>query len=145
MNTIRAGRPNAQSGFTLIELLIVIAIVGVLASIAVPRYQDYVARSEFSAALATLRSMQTNAELYIAENGSLADADVVALGLAEASITHGEITVTADSEPGALIFTFDTDNAAIDGAITYTAQAAGGWVCSYSSEPDWLPASCLGS
>lgn len=145
MITIRAGKASAQRGFTLIELLIVVAIVGILASIAVPRYQDYVARSEFSAALATLRSIQTNAEIYISENGSLVGLDEAAMGLAKASISNGEITVgTADSGPGALLFTFDSA-AAIDGIITYTAQTAGGWVCAYDSAPDWLPASCGGN
>ena len=55
-----------QAGFTLIELMIVVAIIGILAAIAIPAYQDYVARAKASSALADIRPGQTEYELRFA-------------------------------------------------------------------------------
>ena len=59
---------KAQQGFTLIELMIVIAIVGILAAIALPAYQDYVVRSKMSEPLAALAEGKTTIAEYIAAN-----------------------------------------------------------------------------
>ena len=50
---------NAQKGFTLIELMIVIAIIGILAAIAIPAYQNYIAKSQASGALAEIAGAKT--------------------------------------------------------------------------------------
>jgi type IV pilus assembly protein PilA len=58
-----------QRGFTLIELMIVIAIVGILAAIALPAYQDYTVRAKVSEAMVTLAEAKTTiAEFYSANN-----------------------------------------------------------------------------
>tara|TARA_R110002073_G_scaffold60062_6_gene151003 strand:- start:2335 stop:2856 length:522 start_codon:yes stop_codon:yes gene_type:complete len=59
---------KAQQGFTLIELMIVIAIVGILAAIALPAYQDYIVRAKVSEAMAVLAESKTTVAEYYASN-----------------------------------------------------------------------------
>jgi type IV pilus assembly protein PilA len=63
---------KAQKGFTLIELMIVIAIVGILAAIALPAYQDYIVRAKLSEALAAMAEAKTTVAEYVAANGKAA-------------------------------------------------------------------------
>ena len=55
-------RNRTQGGFTLIELMIVVAIIGILAAIAIPRYQDYIARSQVTEGVTLARGYQTAIE-----------------------------------------------------------------------------------
>ncbi|MEN8429980.1 pilin [Acinetobacter towneri] len=64
---------NAQKGFTLIELMIVVAIIGILAAIAIPQYQNYVGRSNIAAAVQTISSNKTGLEEYVMEYGEFPD------------------------------------------------------------------------
>lgn len=61
---------NAQKGFTLIELMIVVAIIGILAAIAIPAYQDYVAKSKLAAAYSDVAAGKTQYELLYNEKGA---------------------------------------------------------------------------
>jgi type IV pilus assembly protein PilA len=60
-----------QSGFTLIELMIVVAIIGILASIAIPAYQDYTIRTRVAETASVVLPIKTNIGLHYSENGSL--------------------------------------------------------------------------
>ena len=63
-------RNTKQGGFTLIELMIVVAIIGVLASIAVPQYQNYVGRAQATEAFTATAGLRTDIGLYFSENGN---------------------------------------------------------------------------
>ena len=104
---------KAQQGFTLIELMTVVAIVGILAAVALPAYQDYTVRSRVSEAMA----LASAAKVTVAENAMSGTATAGAGYTSPAATTNvtsvaindanGEITVTTTSKAGGgtVIFT----------------------------------------
>ena len=93
---------KAQQGFTLIELMIVIAIVGILAAIALPAYQDYIVRSKMTEPLGALAEAKTTIAEYVAANGSW-PASNTSFGLNTAVRGQSDIVSAIDvlPEPGA--------------------------------------------
>ena len=92
---------TTQKGFTLIELMIVIAIVGILAAIALPAYQDYIVRSKMSEPAAALAEAKTSVAEFYATNNRI-PASAVEAGILTnpnkpivASVLYSS-TVTAD-------------------------------------------------
>ena len=78
-----------QQGFTLIELMIVVAIIAILAAIALPAYQDYVARSQVSEAMTLSSGAKTAVTEYYADKGTFPTTNAMA-GLAGASSITGK-------------------------------------------------------
>ena len=119
---------KVQQGFTLIELMIVVAIIGILASIAIPAYQDYIAKSQVTAGIAEINPGKVMAETYL--NEDVATALTVPLSGLTAATSNCAIVVTSDGAGGATIACTHAGSAAINGTVTtLTRTAAGAWSC----------------
>jgi type IV pilus assembly protein PilE len=95
-STTKARRPARQAGFTLIELMIAVALIGILAAIALPAYNDSVRKSRRSDAVATLTAMQQAQERWRANNASYTTT-LSNLGLASSTTPGGHYGVAIDA------------------------------------------------
>ena len=84
---------NIQKGFTLIELMIVIAIIGILAAIAIPAYQNYTIRSQVTEGLSLADGWKTSISEYYAQNGAFPTGSTTA-----AAGAAGKISVSGASQ-----------------------------------------------
>lgn len=138
-----------QSGFTLIELMIVVAIVGILAAVAIPAYQDYVARSQVSEAVASTSAMKVSiVDFYSTQGVFPADGqfDQDAGGRYTLPVTHaGSPSVITATMRGASPVNTRVRGFAMD--LTPNLNANGiilGWTCTAAGGGDikFLPSGC---
>ena len=125
-----------QQGFTLIELMIVVAIIGILAAIAIPSYQDYTARAQVSEAVNLTAAFKTPlAEIYQTQGGIPSGIKITNLGTTTSGKYVGKVALNR-AAPGTVTFTATMRNAnpaaaTIRGKTLDLVTTDGGsnWVC----------------
>ena len=135
-----------QKGFTLIELMIVVAIIGILAAIAIPQYQNYTARAQATEALAIASAAKTGVAEFQNMNGTW-PTDNSEAGIAAAANHSGEYVSEVSVAGNVVTITFDS-GVHNGNSITLTATDQGGsisWACASASIADnQLPTICTG-
>jgi len=118
---------RTQSGFTLIELMIVVAIIGVLASLALPAYSNYTKKAKFAEVVSAGSAVKSSMDLCYQTLGALASCDTFAkLDRSEASVTGGA-NVTGVAITGTSGVIVVTGASTVDDATyTLTPTAANG-------------------
>ena len=131
-----------QKGFTLIELMIVVAIIGILAAIAIPAYQDYTIRAQVSEGLSLASDIKAGVAEYMAQTGSW-PLNLLEAGLGSAAGTDktGRYVSGVDVGTGTITITYGKDvNDKINGstlAIQPLVNVNGDvvWVCGNADDP----------
>jgi type IV pilus assembly protein PilA len=140
---------HLQKGFTLIELMIVVAIIGILAAVAIPAYQDYIARSQVSEAISLTAGGKTPLSEYYADKGvwpttasdvmgTTSGKYVSAVSISVGAATTGGLTLQALMKSVGV-------NSAVSGAslLLHTSDGGKAWTCTGGSVgTKYRPASC---
>jgi len=141
-----------QQGFTLIELMIVVAIIGILAAIAIPAYQDYTIRAQVSEGLNLASGAKAAVSEAFMDSGIMPTSNALA-GMEVATNISGKYVLSVTiTDPGIINVLYGVDaNTSLTTAVLLLTPdgSAGGsviWTCSggtiLGANPKWLPSAC---
>ncbi|MCA3001958.1 MAG: pilin [Burkholderiales bacterium] len=136
---------TTSSGFTLIELMIVVAIIGILAAVAIPAYQDYTAKAQAAEGMVILGGLKTPVVESVSQS--------VICVIPSAAVSSGRYVASVSATPGndatgptcTLVATFRNSgvNAKVAGRqITFLYTGAAAWTCSTNLPTEVAPKSC---
>jgi len=144
-------KTKIQKGFTLIELMIVVAIVGILAAVALPAYQDYTTRAQMSEVVAAVAPVKAAvAEVYTI-SGSLPASNAAAQVGAAATFATAKIEKVDVGTDGVITVTTEAFGGNDDGkTVTFTPNVTAAtsqitWACGGTALDKYLPNECSGA
>ncbi len=134
-------RKQLQQGFTLIELMIVVAIIGILAAVALPAYQDYTIRAKVSEVMLAASSAKNSVAEWAQTKSALPTAGELTVDSQKSTYVStvawdgSKITATAAGEP-------KITGKTIELAATLASNGQVSWVCGGTIDAKYRPASC---
>jgi type IV pilus assembly protein PilA len=139
-----------QQGFTLIELMIVVAIIGILAAIAIPQYQNYTGRAQLSDAIVTASGLKAAVAEYYQTQGSFSGATNGSGGIPPAASNAGKYVDTVVTTDGTVVATMRGSGVAacVSGVtVTLTPSATSqdapiSWSCTSGATAGCKPSTC---